>query len=169
MSALTPARPALRAVRPCTPLQCRAGLPPSRTAPSWPFRLQPPHIPPMPLYHVLTASPRTGTPFLSGPAVFILSASGSFRASPLFRGLAGHAKPNRVRYPADWLFASHCSPPRLTTTQLRSATELGRHSGVDSHHSDVVRLKAHGTPASLSALFLTPRHEAAKNIALHPT
>jgi len=32
--------------------------------------------------------------------------------------------PNRVRYPTDQQFASGCSPPRLSTTQLPSATEL---------------------------------------------
>src|SRR5882762_8253433 len=33
-----------------------------------------------------------------------------------------HSPPNRVRHPADCQFASGCSPPRLTTTQLPSAT-----------------------------------------------
>ena len=32
--------------------------------------------------------------------------------------------PNRVRSPTDQQFASGCSPPRLTATQLPSATEL---------------------------------------------
>src|SRR5262245_11217833 len=32
--------------------------------------------------------------------------------------------PNRVRPPTDQQFASSCSPPRLTATQLPSATEL---------------------------------------------
>src|SRR5262249_16982277 len=32
--------------------------------------------------------------------------------------------PNRVRPPTDQQFASGCSPPRLTATQLPSATEL---------------------------------------------
>jgi len=32
--------------------------------------------------------------------------------------------PNRVRYPTDWSFASGCSPPHLTVTQLPSTTEL---------------------------------------------
>ena len=34
------------------------------------------------------------------------------------------APPNRVRSPTDRQFTSGCSPPRLTTTQLPSATEL---------------------------------------------
>ena len=33
-----------------------------------------------------------------------------------------HTPPNRVRYPADCQFASGCSPPRLATTQLPSAS-----------------------------------------------
>ena len=35
-----------------------------------------------------------------------------------------HTPPNQVRYPTDRQFASGYSPPRLTTTQLPSATEL---------------------------------------------
>ena len=33
-----------------------------------------------------------------------------------------YARPNRVRYPTDCMFASGCSPPRLAATQLPSAT-----------------------------------------------
>ena len=33
-----------------------------------------------------------------------------------------HTPPNRVRHPADRQFASGCSPPRLATTQLPSAS-----------------------------------------------
>jgi hypothetical protein len=33
-----------------------------------------------------------------------------------------YARPNRVRYPTDCMFASGCSPPRLTATQLPLAT-----------------------------------------------
>jgi hypothetical protein len=36
--------------------------------------------------------------------------------------LASADRPNRVRHPTDGSFASCCSPPRLTTTQLHSAT-----------------------------------------------
>ena len=32
--------------------------------------------------------------------------------------------PKRVRAPTDWQFASSCSPPRLSATQLLSATKL---------------------------------------------
>ena len=38
-------------------------------------------------------------------------------------------RPNRVRYPTDCMFASGCSPPRLTATQLPSATEIGHNLG----------------------------------------
>ena len=39
-------------------------------------------------------------------------------------------RPNRVRrYPTDCLFASGCSPPRLTATQLPLATEIGHNLG----------------------------------------
>jgi len=47
-----------------------------------------------------------------------------------FSGFATHwqarryTPPNRVRYPTDWLFASSCSPPRFTATQLLSATKV---------------------------------------------
>ena len=34
------------------------------------------------------------------------------------------ALPNRIRYPADCPFASSCSPPHFTMTQLLSATAL---------------------------------------------
>src|SRR3990172_100534 len=37
--------------------------------------------------------------------------------------------PNRVRYPTDCMFASGCSPPRFTVTQLPSATEIGHNLG----------------------------------------
>ncbi len=39
------------------------------------------------------------------------------------------SRPNRVRYPTDCMFASSCSPPRLTATQLPSATEIGHNLG----------------------------------------
>ena len=43
-------------------------------------------------------------------------------ASPFASRLATPRRPNRVRYPTDWPFTSCCSPPRLATTQLQSAT-----------------------------------------------
>ena len=38
-------------------------------------------------------------------------------------------RPNRVRYPTDCMFTSGCSPPRLTATQLPSATGIGHNPG----------------------------------------
>jgi len=46
----------------------------------------------------------------------------SAKASPLTSRLAGPSEPNRVRHPTDWSVASCCFPPRLTATQLHSAT-----------------------------------------------
>jgi hypothetical protein len=51
--------------------------------------------------------------------------------------------PNRVRSPTDQQFASGCSPPRLTTTQLPSATEFVAYSGTDFHRADVAPSRAH--------------------------
>ena len=79
-----------------------------------------------------------------------------------------HIPPNRVRHPADRQFASGCSPPRLTTTQLPSATRswlastrtctvlirrLHRrtHSGLDPESIFIVPVNP-GFPASLSAM-----------------
>ncbi len=40
-----------------------------------------------------------------------------------------YTRPNRVRHPTDCMFASGCSPPRLMTTQLPSATGSGHLPG----------------------------------------
>ena len=40
-----------------------------------------------------------------------------------------YARPNRVRYPTDCMFASGCSPPHLAVTQLPSATGIGHNPG----------------------------------------
>ncbi len=47
-----------------------------------------------------------------------------FRTSPWMSWLVAAPPPNRVRSPTNQQFASGCSPPRLTATQLPSATEL---------------------------------------------
>src|SRR5258708_21699792 len=52
-------------------------------------------------------------------------------------------KPNRVRYPADESFTSHCSPPRLTATQLRSVTRFRPNLDEDFHLADTRHLQAH--------------------------
>ena len=51
--------------------------------------------------------------------------------------------PNRVRPPTDRPFALDCSPPRLTATQLPSATEFVASSGTDFHHANVAPSRAH--------------------------
>jgi hypothetical protein len=88
----------------------------------------------------------------------------SFRLQP--RGLPGHrfpprqrdprvsdfamyeqarrsAPPNRVRPPTDRQFASGCSPPRLATTQLPSASESVASSDTDFHRADAAPSWAH--------------------------
>jgi hypothetical protein len=57
-------------------------------------------------------------------------------------------RPNRVRHPTDCMFASGCSPPRLTTTQLPSATGSGHLPEGDFHPSDRACSQAHGFPLS---------------------
>jgi len=56
------------------------------------------------------------------------------------------ARPNRVRHPTDYMFASGCSPPRLATTQLPSATGSGHLPREDFHLSDRACSQAHGFP-----------------------
>jgi hypothetical protein len=54
-----------------------------------------------------------------------------------------YARPNRVRYPADRKFASSCSPPRLTTTQLLSAIKSEHLLKGDLHPSARACSQAH--------------------------
>ena len=56
--------------------------------------------------------------------------------------------PNRVRLPTDRPFASDCSPPRFSATQLPSATEFVASSDMDSHHADMAPSRAHSFRAS---------------------
>jgi hypothetical protein len=55
-------------------------------------------------------------------------------------------RPNRVRHPTDCMFASGCSPPRLTATQLPSATRIGHLLGKDFHFTDRACFQAHSFP-----------------------
>ena len=55
-----------------------------------------------------------------------------------------YARPNHVRYPTGCMFASGCSPPRLTATQLPSATGSGHLPEGDFHPSDRACSQAHG-------------------------
>jgi hypothetical protein len=52
--------------------------------------------------------------------------------------------PNRVRYPTGCLFASGCSPPRFSATQLPSAIGDEHSPREDFHLSDRARSRAHG-------------------------
>jgi len=54
------------------------------------------------------------------------------------------ARPNRVRYPTDCIFASGCSPPHLAVTQLPSASGSGHLPVQDLHLHDCTCLQAHG-------------------------
>ena len=55
-----------------------------------------------------------------------------------------YARPNRVPHRTDCMFASGCSPPRLTATQLPSATGSGHLPEGDFHPSDRACSQAHG-------------------------
>ena len=57
-----------------------------------------------------------------------------------------YARPNRVRHPTGCMFASGCSPPRLTATQLPSATGVEHPPREDFHLSDRACSQAHGFP-----------------------
>jgi len=52
-------------------------------------------------------------------------------------------RPNRIRFTADCIFASSCSPPRFTTTQLLSATRHVASLDMDFHHADYCASRAH--------------------------
>jgi hypothetical protein len=100
----------------------------------------------------------------------------SFRLQP--RGLPGHrlpprqrdrrvsdfamneqarrsSPPNRVRRPTDRQFASGCSPPRLGTTQLPSASEFVAFSDTDFHRADVAPSWAHSFPRTRESRFVS--------------
>ena len=56
--------------------------------------------------------------------------------------------PKRVRHPAGCSFASDCSPPRLTATQLSSATQAVTSCGLDFHQPDNATSRTHRNTAS---------------------
>jgi len=63
--------------------------------------------------------------------------------------------PNRVCQPTDRLFASGCSPPRLTATQFPSASEFVAYSDTDFHRADAAPSWAHSyrrKPVSIPSL-----------------
>ena len=71
------------------------------------------------------------------------SVSSGFRTSPWYRRLLAAPPPNRVRFTTDRLFASGCSPPRFTATQLPSTSEFVAYSDTDFHRADVAPSRAH--------------------------
>ena len=52
-------------------------------------------------------------------------------------------KPKRIRFTADCIFASSCSPPHLTMTQFLSATGSIAYPDMDLHHADCSTLRAY--------------------------
>ncbi len=54
-----------------------------------------------------------------------------------------YTRPNRVRHPTDCMFASGCSPPHLTVTQLPLATGNGHSPEEDFHLPDRTCSQAH--------------------------
>jgi hypothetical protein len=68
------------------------------------------------------------------------------KASPPMSRLAALTPPNRIRHPTGCSFASGCSPPRLTTTQLPSATHVVTPHGTDFHHADKATSRPHSFP-----------------------
>jgi len=55
-----------------------------------------------------------------------------------------YVRPNRVRHPTGCMFASGCSPPRLTAAQLPSTTGLGHRPKGDFHPLNRACSQAHG-------------------------
>ena len=77
--------------------------------PSWPFRLQPPHVP-RPRFRTL---PLSAGRFPASPQVEI---------SPLPEQAHHARQAESSSFPTDWSVPFDCSPPRLTATQLSLGT-----------------------------------------------
>ena len=69
-------------------------------------------------------------------------------------------------------FASDCSPPRFSATQLPSATEFVASSDMDSHHADMAPSRAHSFPrkreSRLSGFRLARWRELGRNDSASP-
>lgn len=74
------------------------------------------------------------------PSASPASRSSRVWTSPVHRKLITH----RVCHSTVCFFASSCSPPHLTMTQLPSATGLVGRRGTDLHHPDKARSRTHG-------------------------
>ncbi len=104
------------------------------------------------LVHPAQPSMHSVTKHLACPAIASPLPTQRDRLPGLYPGLGfalnpqarRYARPNRVRYPTDCTFASGCSPPRLTTTQLPLATGSGHLPDGDFHPTDRACSQAHG-------------------------
>jgi hypothetical protein len=85
------------------------------------------------------------------------SVYGEFQASPYPSRLAANIPPNQVRHPTDRQFASGCFTPRLTATQLPSATEPWH---TPTRTSTVLIRRPHGrTRVGIAHPLAEPRHK----------
>ncbi len=106
------------------------------------------------LVHIARPSMHSVTKHLARPAIASPLPSQRGRLPGLYPGLdfalnpqaRRYARPNRVRIPTDCMFASGCSPPRLTATQLPLATGSGHLPDGDFHPADRACSQAHGFP-----------------------
>jgi hypothetical protein len=104
------------------------------------------------LVHIARPSMHSVTKHLARPAIAFPLPTQRDRLPGLYPGLdftlnpqaRRYARPNRVRYPTDCMFASGCSPPRLAATQLPLATGSGHLPEGDFHPSDRACFQAHG-------------------------
>ena len=104
------------------------------------------------LVHTARPSMHSVTKHLARPAIASPLPTQRDRLPGLYPGLdftlnpqaRRYARPNRVRHPTDCMFASSCFPPRLTATQLLSATGSGHLPEGDFHPSDRACFQAHG-------------------------
>ncbi len=114
----------------------------------------PPYPRQVSLVHIARPSLHSVTKHLARPAIASPLPTQRGRLPDLYSGLdfalnpqaRRYARPNRVRYPTDCRFASGCSPPRLTATQLPLATGNGHLPEGDSHPADRACSQAHGFP-----------------------
>ena len=135
MDALTPDRQALRT------------LIRGNELPSCPDQVSPVHTARPSIHSVTKHLTRPATASLlptQRDRLPVLNAQGlDFTLNPQARR---YARPNRVRYPTDCMFASGCSPHRPTATQLPSATGIGHLPREDLHLPDRACSQAHGFP-----------------------
>jgi hypothetical protein len=113
----------------------------------------PPYPRQVSLVHTARSSTHSVTKHLAHPAIASPLPTQRGRLPGLYPGLdftlnpqaRRYARPNRVRHnPTDCMFASGCSPPRLTATQLPLATGSGHLPRGDFHPSDRACSQAHG-------------------------